>query len=102
MFYAGEDRVPSPGAADALHGCLLDVFGEVQPGAEMIAMAVENDGFCLVLGAGHRLCNGLDETVTDGIALFGPVEPDVSDLVAKLIGDEVARRCVGHCASTPS
>jgi feruloyl-CoA synthase len=68
------------------------MFGQVQPGAEMRAMAMDHPGLCRRLGLLDGVMQFFHEGIGNGVTLFRPVEADQRDVPAKL------HRQIFHCA----
>ena len=62
--------------ADRVLDVVLAQFGKVETGGEVLALAVNHDRFH-VLGGGIEQCfQAEDGLVVQGVAFFGPAEPD--------------------------
>jgi hypothetical protein len=86
-FHTVEDRVPEAGVQDTLEGRTLGMFGEVETGAEMVAMAVDDADLRLASGALHRVAEVVDGAVVDRVALGGTIEAEQGDVAFERVGD---------------
>ena len=75
----------------------LDVLGKVETGAECRAMAEDDAGLGLLLGALHRRLDARDQCLAQRIALVRTVEADDRDVAVACIGDDIG----GHAPGDP-
>ena len=86
---ARERLVPHPRVQYALGSGPLAELGEIEPGAEVVAGAVQHDGAHALGRRGEEIAEPLDGGIVQRVALGGAVEAEEADRVLAL---EVQRR----------
>jgi hypothetical protein len=84
-----ESAVPAARMSDASGDIALAQFGEIEPGTEMLALAVENDGFDAIRHGRKKLFDSRDGIVIQRIALVWARQTQNADSAALL---ELQRR----------
>src|SRR5262249_44401325 len=62
---------------------------QVQPGAEIVAMAEDDAAFCFLAGAIDRFAQLPHHRRIEAVALVRTIEPDQGDLALQLVGDRL-------------
>ena len=95
---ARERFVPHPGVQYALGGGPLAELGQIEPGAEMLAGAVQHDGAQALGRRGKKVAQAFDGGVVERIALGDAVEAEDADCALAL---EMKRCGAGfHCRTS--
>jgi hypothetical protein len=78
--------MPFATAFDALHRRFLDVFGQVQTRAEMVAVTEQYCGAGFVAGTAYIDFDLTHKAITDCIAFLGAIQPYKGNVSTHFIG----------------
>src|SRR5579871_1876115 len=102
-LYALESAMPGPRMRNPGRDVALCEFGEIEPGAEMLALAVDDDGFDVVGDGREEVLNALNGGVVQRVALVRATQAEDANR-AVLLEVERGRKliasfviAVGHC-----
>ena len=99
-----EGAMPGPRMLDAGEGVALGQFGQIEPGAEMLALAGEHDGADVLRQRAEESLDAAHGRIVERVALLARDEPQHRDravalgLQASAAGRRIRLRGHGHCS----